>query len=243
MPLQLSSLAATIIVALAASGDQEPSRTTRHLLDGVRAFREGRFAEALVEFRVVERAPDAPVELSFYLGPTLYKLGRYKEALEVFLGSPSPRDEITEFYLGTTYYQLKLFDAARRSFTALKGRLGPKLAEAAVRYVQEIDGLLIKTPLPSVTDRLFAQAHAALLANQTFTAGAFLEEALLMEARSAPADRPPPQRAATLAEFTKTAKSMLSAGDSARARPLLRALTLVAGTEGDEARHLLPTRP
>ena len=102
--LRLRALALLLVLALPETiRASEPPRTTvAHLLQGVRAFREGRFAEALVEFRVVEGAPDAPAELAYYLGPTLYKLGRYREALQVFVTSSAPRDALSEFYFGTT---------------------------------------------------------------------------------------------------------------------------------------------
>src|ERR1051326_7072843 len=88
-------LATCITVAVA---DDMASSTGRHLLAGVRAFKDGRYEEALVELRVVARAPDAPADLAFYLGPTLYKLARYREALGVFASSRAAPDALTDFY-------------------------------------------------------------------------------------------------------------------------------------------------
>src|SRR5688572_2777825 len=101
---------------------------------GVRAFQAGRYDEALVELRFVERGADPPDDLAFYLGPTLYKLGRYGEALLVFRRARAKPDTLTLFYLGQTLYQLALYDHAREVFQdAVGGGLGPRLDAAARR--------------------------------------------------------------------------------------------------------------
>src|SRR5262249_44064137 len=119
---------AVAVVAAVAPARGDDGGTARHLLAGVRAFKDGRYEEALVELRVGARAPDAPADLAFYLGPTLYKLGRYRDALDVFVSSSAPADALTDFYLGQTYYQLRLYRKARALFAALRTRgLGPAL--------------------------------------------------------------------------------------------------------------------
>src|SRR5512140_2057134 len=109
----------------ARADDARPAASSgvgRHLLTGVRAFTDGRYEEALVELRIVARAPDAPADLAFYLGPTLYKLGRYREALATFAASRAAPDALTDFYLGETCYQLKLYRKARVVFAGLRTR-------------------------------------------------------------------------------------------------------------------------
>src|SRR5260370_12233633 len=76
---------------------------TAHRLAGARAFRAQRYDEALVEFRDAERARSNPL-LGLYLGPTLYKLGRYAEARAVLaqMRRRGTRDAVAEYYLGLT---------------------------------------------------------------------------------------------------------------------------------------------
>jgi tetratricopeptide (TPR) repeat protein len=127
---------AIVVLSLCAELRAQDSSTPRHLMAGVRAFKEARYAEALVELRVVARAPDAPPGLAFYLGPTLYKLQRYEEALAVFVNSRAAPDALTDLYLGETYYRLRLYRKARAVFAGLRARgLGPALDDAAGRYL------------------------------------------------------------------------------------------------------------
>jgi hypothetical protein len=135
--VKLGSLAILCLGCALAYAD---TATARHLTAGVQAFKNGRFDEALVELRVVERAADAPDDLAFYLGPTLVKLGRDREALGVLLRSRAARDALTDFYLGEAYYHLRLYRKAREVFAGLRSRgLGPALDEAATRYVRAVD--------------------------------------------------------------------------------------------------------
>jgi hypothetical protein len=159
-----------------------PSSTARHLLSGVRAFKQGRYEEALVELRVVARAPDAPADLAFYLGPTLYKLGRHREALVVFVTSRAPADALTRFYLGETYYQLALYRNARAVFVALRSSgIGPALDAAASRYVASIDAVYARPPEPATID-VYLEQGLALGAGEPALASEYLEEARRAEA-------------------------------------------------------------
>jgi tetratricopeptide (TPR) repeat protein len=168
----------TIALCARAYGEGQPS-TSRHLLAGVHAFKDGHYEEALVELRIVARAPDAPEDLAFYLGPTLYKLGRYHEALEVFLASRAAPDALTDFYLAQTYYRLALYRSARAVFVELRARgLGPALDDAAARYIAEIDRGYVTPPPPVVVDAYLAQGLA--LASPRLAA-AYLEEARQVE--------------------------------------------------------------
>ena len=158
------------------------SSTARHLLAGVRAFQQGRYEDALVELRVVARAPDAPADLAFYLGPTLYKLGRHDEALAVFVRSRAPADALTEFYLGQTYYQLRLYRKARAVFARQRTRgLGPALDEAAARYVAAVDAAYRAAPAESSIDYYLAEGTERL-GRDPVVAAEYLDEARQVEA-------------------------------------------------------------
>ncbi|HET9623864.1 MAG TPA: hypothetical protein VFP84_20975 [Kofleriaceae bacterium] len=158
--------------------------TTRHLLAGVHAFKDGRYAEALVELRVVARAADAPADLAFYLGPTLYKLGRYAEALDVFAASRVAPDALTDFYRGQTCYQLRLFRKARTIFAALRrAGLGPALDEAAGRYVAQVDAAYRSPPAIDAID-YYVEQGLELRARDPVLAAEYLDEARQVEALS-----------------------------------------------------------
>ncbi len=223
---------AILVIALCARayGDGETS-TSRHLLAGVHAFKSGHYDEALVELRIVARAPDAPEDLAFYLGPTLYKLGRYHEALTVFLANRAPPDVLTDFYLAQTYYRLALYRSARAVFVELRTRgLGPALDDAAARYVAEVDRGYATPPEPVVVDAYVAQATAL--------SDPHLQAAYLEEAREVEAMLPARYRRDDI--VWELARVYVKLGDG-RARAMLE--SLAGGPHAIEAAALLSSLP
>jgi len=180
----LRAVAIVCVLAWCVSAAAGPDRATAgHLLDGVRAFQAGDYPRALAEFETVARAPDAPPDLAFYLGPTLYKLGRYQDALAAFLGAGAGGDALSGFYLAQTYYQLHLYRKARGVFVALRGRgLGPRLAAAAETYVALIDALYAARPLDAAIAAYRAEGQRLHDAGRPALAAEYLEEARLVEA-------------------------------------------------------------
>jgi hypothetical protein len=150
--MRFACIAAVLVVAAYSHADDGGS-TSRHLWAGVRAFKDARYEEALVELRIVQRSADAPPDLAFYLGPTLVKLGRGREAIDVFVASTAPRDAVADFYLGEAYYRAKLYRKARDLFAGLRSRgLGPALDEAAARYVAAVDAVYVAPPSDATID-------------------------------------------------------------------------------------------
>lgn len=265
-------LVVALLLALAArpAGADAPvaSSTPRHLLAGVRAFKEGRYEDALVELRVVARAPDAPADLAFYLGPTLYKLGRYREALGVFATSRAAPDALTDFYLGQTYFQLRLYRKARAVFAGLRTRgLGPALDEAAARYVDAVDLAYRRPPEPAVPAVIdgYLGAGLGLLAAEPAVAAEYLDEARLAEALGAAPHRRAEIAAALGAAWNaagrprlvidalegaaapeprwQLARAWAAIGDAARARPLLEEAARPGAPHAVEAAALLAKLP
>ena len=253
-----------LVISLGAGGPAraDSSTTTRHLLAGVQAFQNGAYEEALVELRVVARAADAPADLAFYLGPTLYKLGRYREALAVFLGSSAAPDELTTLYVGETYYQLGLYRKARVVFAGLHARgLGPVIDEAAVRYVAAIDLAYREPPTAQAIDAYIAQARDA--ARDLAVSAEILEEARAVEALATARHRHDEiaialattwnaigrakdtigmlgAKAALPVEGTwQLARAYRATGDDAHARPLLQKLVTGGGERARDAAALL----
>ena len=254
-----------VIVALGMSGElrADDGATARHLLLGVRAFKAERYDEALVELRVVARAPDAPADLAFYLGPTLYKLQRYDEALSVFVASRAVPDALTEFYRGQTYYQLRLFRKARAVFAELRARgLGPVLEAAAGRYVAAVDAAYHAPPATASIDYYLAEGLERA-GRDPVVAAEFFDEARQVEALAAhrhrrveivaalaaawnDAGRPQlaiamiaEERAASDELTWQLARAHAATGDTARARPLLDAIIAAHGPRAGDAAALL----
>ena len=259
--------AAIFVLGMCAEVRAEGSSTPRHLLLGVRAFKEARYDEALVELRLVARAPDAPPDLAFYLGPTLYKLKRYDEALVVFVTSHADPDALTDFYRGETYYQLRLYRKARAVFAGLRARgLGPVLDEAAGRYINAVDTAYKAAPTAASLDYYIAQG-LEIAGRDPVLASEYLDEARQVEALAtahyrhleiltalaaawnasgraqdvvelfAALQAPPPELAWELA------RAYMTRGDTARARSLLDAIVKAHGAHGGDASALLEKLP
>jgi hypothetical protein len=260
-----------VLIAIGVAGElrADEATTARHLLQGVRAFKAERYDEALVELRIVERSADAPADLAYYLGPTLYKLHRHDEALEVFVASRTRPDALTEFYLGQTCYQLRLFRKARAVFAELRERgLGPALHEAAGRYIALVDATYQAPPSVASIDYYLA-AGLERAASAPAVAAEYLDEARLVEARAAEphrhleilealaaawndSGRPqlvlgpaiPATAPALSVELTwQRARALVATGDADRARPLLEAISKAGGPRAAEAAALLARRP
>jgi hypothetical protein len=254
---------AIVVLALGAPLRAEETTTPRHLLLGVRAFKAGRYDEALVELRLVARASDAPADLAFYLGPTLYKLKRYDEALAVFAGSRAAPDALTDFYRGETYYQLRLYRKARAVFAGLRARgLGPALDEAAERYVAAVDAAYKAPPTTGAIDHYLAQG-LELAAGAPVLAAEYLDEARQVEMLAVRRHRRPEILSALAAAWNASAqpravvellarerslspgadwelaRAYAALGDAARARPMLAAIASARGPHAGEAAALL----
>jgi uncharacterized protein HemY len=256
------------LVALSVSGQlrADDDATARHLLQGVRAFKAERYDEALVELRMVARGPNAPADLAYYLGPTLYKLHRFDEALAVFLASRAAPDALTDFYLGQTYYQLRLFRKAHALFADLRARgLGPALHEAAGRYIALVDATYQAPPQAGSIDYYLSEG-VARAASTPVVAGEYLDEARQVEAlarephrhleilealAAAWNDGGRPQLVLGLAiepapslELTwQRARAYVATGDAAHARPLLDAIGKANAARAAEAAALRAQLP
>jgi len=118
----LALLVASIVSATGDGGE--------HLLAGARFFREGRFGEALVEFRVADGLGAEGAR--GYVAASLVKLERFEEALEAFDGLPLGEDSLLDFYRALACYGAQLYGCADAILASVGGGGGPKiLAEVA----------------------------------------------------------------------------------------------------------------
>jgi tetratricopeptide (TPR) repeat protein len=193
----------TVILALGlllATAGTARADVTAELLRGARAFRAGRYVEALEHFQSAERA--GPVaDLALYMGPTFYKLGRFEEALAMLsrMRRTGTRDAVAEYYLGLCRERLGLLVLARQVFAELdREAAGPRLAEGATRFLADIERRTAAATGGAAA--LLARAEA-LASGRPNAALDFAEEALLRSPAGA-AERP--RAALRLAELAVT---------------------------------------
>ncbi|MCM2333849.1 MAG: hypothetical protein NDI82_07860 [Anaeromyxobacteraceae bacterium] len=163
-------LVASLILTAGGPGADE------HLLAGAHAFREARYAEALVEFRVAQEL-GAP-ESGDYAGATLVKLERPLEAIEAFGGLGGPgRDALTDYYRAVAAYDARLYLAADRLLAIVGDRSGPKIAEQAARLRGRIGEVLAGPPASAAIDWYLAQCAEQRGLKRPILSRAYCQEA------------------------------------------------------------------
>jgi hypothetical protein len=180
-----------------------------HLLAGARAFREARYAEALVEFRVAQGlgAPDA----ARYAAVALVKLGRPEEAIEAFggLDGHGP-DALVDYYRAVAAFEARLYIAADRLLATIADRAGPRIGEQVARMRADIAGALKAEPTTAAIDWYLERRGAARAEGHLVLAAAHGREAVALSER-----RPDRYRHAEAARATGAA----SAAPGQGARP------------------------
>jgi len=155
----LSKLLTVIVASLLAAGPADG-----HLLQGARAFRAGRYAEALVEFKVAEKLGAGP-DARAYAAAALVKLDRPEEAVELFGPKPAS-DPVLEFYRALACYQARLFTCADRALEGAMGRFGPRVVEEAKALRAQIRSTLSAEIQPQAVDWYLRHGEEALRAGQ-----------------------------------------------------------------------------
>ncbi len=154
-----------------------------HLLAGAQRFREGRYAEALVEFRVAEKlgARDAAA----YAGASLVKLERWEDAIETFgLAEEAGRDALLEYYRALACYGARLYACADAALAGIRGRSGPKLAEQAAKIRADLAAKLGQPATPAVMERYRARCAELRGAGRHVVADAYCREAEALATRA-----------------------------------------------------------
>ncbi|HEX9402630.1 MAG TPA: hypothetical protein VF912_21215 [Anaeromyxobacter sp.] len=165
-------------IVLSAGG----AGASEHMLAGARLFRDGRFAEALVEFRVARKlgAPEA----DGYAGVALVKLDRPEEAIEAFgsLDAPGP-DPLLDYYRALAAHDARLYLAADRLLAGAAGRGGPRLAELAAKLRARIAPVIAQEPTQVSIDWYASRCAALRSERRTTLAHAFCTEAAALSER------------------------------------------------------------
>ena len=155
-----------------------------HLLAGAREFREARYAEALVEFRVAQRlgAPDA----SRYAAVALVKLGRPEEAIEAFGGLDGQgADALVDYYRAVAAFDARLYVAADRLLATIVDRAGPRIGEQVGKMRSDIARALKGEPTMVAIDWYLDRSRAAHVEKRQLLAAAFGREAMALSERRA----------------------------------------------------------
>ena len=161
------SLALAVAISAAPGADE-------HLLAGARAFRDGHFEAALVEFRVAERlgASDAGA----YAAASLVQLGRPEEAVEAFASSPPGDDDLLDWYRALACYDAHLYACADRLLAGLE-RAGPKAAAEVGKLRVEITRVLAPVPAKPSIDWYLARCEQRRAEGREALAAAYCREA------------------------------------------------------------------
>lgn len=175
------------LLALATAHAQAPS-AGEHLLTAARLFRAGKYAEAVVEFKVAEKLGAGP-EATLYLAIALGRAGRSEEALEAFARSEASGAQITDplvlYYRALAAYQLHLYAAADALLESVERRAGPKIAEQARATRAAIAAHQAQSVPTSAVDWYHAQAGAAEQRGRFAVSALYYEEAVQLARRRA----------------------------------------------------------
>ena len=165
---------------LASSAIAATTGAEEHLLAGARFFKEGRFAEALVEFRVAQNAGSR--EALWYAGAALQKLGRSEEAIEAFAAAdPAGHDSLLDYYRALACYDARLYLCADKLLASVGNRSGPRITAVVGEVREKIAVALRGGPTTDVIDWYHQRATEAGQGRKLLAA-AYLEEALALSA-------------------------------------------------------------
>lgn len=175
------TVATLIAVVLLATG---APAADGHVLEGARLFRDNRFAEALVEFRMAERLGSP--EARGYVAATLVKLSRPEDALEVFerpVALAHGADPLLDYYHARACYDLRLFLCADELLAGVGSRTGPRIGEQAEKIRRDIAAAIPGEPAPDVVGWYLEHARQHAAANRPVLARAFAREARALGSR------------------------------------------------------------
>jgi hypothetical protein len=122
-----------------------------HLVAGAGHFREGRYEEALVEFRVAEKR--GVRQASAYAGASLVKLERYEEALDAFgAHGGGGSDALLDYYRALACYGARLYACAAEILAGIGDRSGPKLGQQVAKVRADVEAKLAVEPTPAAIE-------------------------------------------------------------------------------------------
>lgn len=171
------------LLFLATAIGAGPPGAGEHLLAGATAFREGRFAQALVEFRVADRL--GADEARSYAGAVLVKLGRPEEAVEVFGAAPAEgEDALLSWYRALALRGAGLLLSADAALAGVGDRSGPRITAEVARLRGEIAATVGAVPSAAAIDAVVGRGAALRAQGRLALAAATYREAAALAARA-----------------------------------------------------------
>ena len=170
------------VLASAVSAAQPAPSADAHVLTGARAFRDGDWATALVEFRVALKLGAGP-GVHWYEGAALARAGRFEEAVGAFEVAQelaaAERDPLLDYYRALACFEAHLWGCVAEVTEGLQRSGGPRIQQQVVKMAEEAKQLLSTEPPKSAIEACFARARAA---SSAALARAWLREASRLSA-------------------------------------------------------------
>ena len=175
----MSSLLAALAAALALSSTPGEA----HLLEGARRFREERWEEALVEFRVAARLGEPGA--GAYAGAALVKLRRWDEAIEAFGPDGPARDALMDYYRALACHGAGLYACADAILSTIGERAGPRLSSQAAEIRAALAPVLSAPPAAPVLEALSERCETFRRRGRDALASAYCRELETRRSRGA----------------------------------------------------------
>lgn len=172
-----------LLLVLAVTSSPGEKGAGEHLSAGAQAFREGRYDEALVEFKVAQGL--GATDAGPYAAATLVKLGRAEEAVEAFAPTEEGRDALLDYYRGIACYEARLYLCADRLLGSVGARSGSRIAAEAAKARAAISSELAKEPPQPTIDWYLARCGERRTEGRSAIAAAYCQEAVALSERRA----------------------------------------------------------
>lgn len=177
---------ALLLLMAVSSAASAGAGADEHLLAGARRFREGQFAQALIEFRVAEKMGQGG-DAVWYAAACLVRLNRPEDAVEAFAEAeqraPRARDELFDYYRAVACHDARLYLCADRLLAGVGERAGPQIRDEARKLRIALQPVLRPEPAKTAIDWYHKRAAQAAQRGRPLLAHAYLEEAAALAAR------------------------------------------------------------
>jgi tetratricopeptide (TPR) repeat protein len=130
------------------SVDMDPENRTYYFQYGISLYRNQKYNEALVVFRLAQVDDKSELERQYYIGLTHYRLNEFTPAVESFHKVADGKDPIMApsalFYMGVIQFAQEKYENAKVSFeTVIDTSKDPRLDEQAEMYLDRIASQMI----------------------------------------------------------------------------------------------------
>lgn len=176
-----------VVALLLASTLSAAGSGGEHLLAGARHFRDGRYGDALVEFRVA--AALGADGARAYAAASLVKLERFEEALDAFEGVPQGQDALLDYYRALACYGAHLYTCAEEVLAAIGDKGGPRIAAEMENLRRDVAAQRARGPEDDVIAWYASRCADLRAKNRAALAGAYCRERTALEKRRAELSR------------------------------------------------------